>query len=451
MNFLYAGEARVRRCLIVIDALFLVSLLVVGFCWWEVRTTVTVFGQTFPMKWRDNQLWIPLVLIVVHGLIAAGAERFDGSVRQGLFRYKLVARLVAVYISCMAPLMIADAILKRTNIDIRIAPMLLDNRPQEQEFFGRTKQMLKDPELIWKFIPGSSVYGRAINNLGFRERDVKAAKDPGVRRVICLGDSVTAQGQPGYSQYLHDMLTNAPPDGGKWEAFNMGVYGYSSLQGLRLFQLRVKELKPDVVTVSFGRNDHTLLEESDNVRMAAHLSPFAKNVYTVLCRRTLGRLILHVADRGHLWTVSRSKDQKSDERVIRVPPEDFRNVMRQFVREIRAIGATPILITAPRTKIPQDYVDNNLAHTTKEFEEQHDAYAQIVRDVCKETGAILVDMQKIITGPKWESHFAKDAIHMDFYDIEGGVPLGSRDQPALRRFAKAIYAAIKDACAKPTP
>ena len=430
--------------IVVADLLFLASLLVLGFCWWEVKTTVTLLGHEFAIRWRDPLFLPPVIFLSIHGVVAMSVASLDRAGRLGLFRSKWVGRLVMLYVSIMAPLMIADALLKRTKIDIRVAPIVLDNRP-EREFFGRTKEMLCDPDLVWKFIPDSNVYGRHVNRLGFREREVDPVKAAGVRRVICMGDSVTAQGQPGYSTYLHEMLTNAPPGGGRWEAFNMGVYGYSAMQGLRLFQLQVKELKPDFVTVSYGRNDHTTLENSDSERMAANLSPWAKRVYVVLSRRTLGRVILHMVDRGHLWTATRPKGAKNGERVLRVPPEDYRNVLRQFVREIRAIGAVPILLTPPRkSEIPQSYVDNNQAHSTEEYARMHDEYAEIVREVCRETGAPLLDMQRIITGPEWDGHFARDAIHLDAYDREGQMTLYQEEQPGLRRFAKALYDRIAE-------
>ncbi len=435
--------------IVVADLLFLASLLALGYCWWDVKGHLTIFGHIFQVKWCDPLFLPPVICLVIHAATALSAETLDRDSRLGLFRFKWIGRLVMLYISIMAPLMAADAILKRTKIDIRVAPIVLDNK-HEKEYFGQTKEMLCDPDLVWAFIPDSWVYGRHINRLGFREREVNPVKQPGVRRIICLGDSVTAQGQPGYSMYLHQMLTNAPPGGGQWEAFNMGVYGYSSLQGLRLFQLRVKELKPDIVTVSFGRNDHTFLEQADNERMAANLPAFAKRIYSVLARRTLGRLILHMVDRGHLWTVARPKGQKSGERVLRVPPEDFRNIMRQFVQEIRAIGAVPILLTAPRkSEIPEDYVNNNVTHSTEEFKQMHDQYAQIVREVCQETGAPLLDMQKIISGPEWDPHFAHDAIHFDGYDHEKHMTLYSEEQPGLRRFAKALYDKIAELNPKP--
>ena len=129
--------------------------------------------------------------------------------------------------------------------------------------------------------------------------------------------------------------------------------------------------------------------------------------------------------------------------------------MRQFVKEIRAIGAVPILITAPRkSEIPNSYVDNNQAHSTEEFKQDHDRYAEIVRDVCQETGAQLLDMQRIIVGPEWDGHFAADAIHFDAYDREGSIALGSEEQPARKtpRLGRAFFNPCHDglglACAR---
>lgn len=433
-----------KKTIVAADILFLLSLLFLGFCWWEVKTTLTLLGHAFTLKWRDILFLLPVTFMLIHGLVASVSESLDRNGRLGLFRSKWVGRLVLLYISIMAPVMIADALLKRTKIDIHVAPIVLDAR-QEKEYYGRTKEMLRDPDLVWTFIPNSTVYGRHVNSLGYREREVNPVKAPGTRRVICLGDSVTAQGQPGYSQYLHEMLTNAPPDGGRWEAFNMGVYGYSALQGLRLFQLRVKDLKPDIVTVSFGRNDHTAHEHADRERMAANLSPLGKYVFSVLTRRTLGRVILYMFDRGHRWTAPHTKDKSRDERVIRVPPGDYRLALREFVAEIRSIGATPILLTPPRkSEVPVDYVKNKLAHSTAEYIQMHDQYAEIVREVSRETGAPLLDMQRIICGPEWDPHFARDAIHLDDYYEEHGLTLYSREQPGLRRFAKALYDKITE-------
>jgi len=441
VNRFYSSIPATSGVIMMADILFLISLLLMGACWWLVKTTVTLGGHTFLVKWNDNRMLIPLGLILLHGIVASGAESLDRKRRLGLFRYPLVAKLVFLYVACMGTVMIANGILKRTKIDIAVAPLVLVSKEKGVERFHR--DMLADPDLVWRFVPGSSVYGGKINSIGFRDREVNPVKAPGVRRVICMGDSVTAQGQPCYAQYLNDMLTNSPPDGGKWEALSMGVYGYSAMQGLRLFELQGKSLKPDVVTVSFGRNDH-VWEVPDRTRLGARVSPFFRRVYSVLSRRTIGRMILHVVDTRHQWTATKPKNPKADPRELRLPPEDFRLTLRQFVKEIREAGAQPVLVAAARRRIPEDYVTKGCARTRDEFEQQHDQYAQIVRDVAKETGTALLDLQKLMAGSEFDGWFASDAIHLDFYDSEGGMVPGSKEQPGLRFVARSMYSVINE-------
>ena len=442
----YGSRAAVYGVILTADVLLVISLLVLGYCWWETKTTLTVWGHVFPIQWRDNRLLFPVGFLLLHGLATYGAESLDRARRLGLFRFPIVLRLILMYVSVMTTVILAEAVLRHTSMEIRLAPIVLASRQQGVERYHR--EMLADPDLAWKFEPGSSVYGGRINSLGFRDREVDPVKADGTHRVICFGDSVTAQGQPCYAQYLNDLLTNAPPGGGKWEAFSMGVYGYSSIQGLRLFELRGKQLKPDIVTVSFGRNDHTL-DKADRVRLGVRLSPFTKGVVGFFSQRTIGRLLLHAADRRHVWTAPKDKASKEGEREIRVPPEDFRNTIREFVKEIRAIGATPILVTAARRAIPYSYVEGQVARSQEEFERGHDEYAQIIRDVAKETGSPLVDLRKTMADPKFDGCFARDAIHLDFYDSEGSMVPGSKEQPGLRFVARSLYEAIQGLYAEP--
>ena len=437
----YSSATAVRTVILIADFLFVASLLGVWWLWWEVKTTVTIFGHPLALRWNDNRLLIPLAALVIHGLAAYGADGMERARRLGIFRYSITAKLVMLYVACMGTIMIADNLLKKTKVEFQVAPMVLVSKSQGVEHFH--KSMLADPDLVWKFEPGSSVFGGKINSLGFRDREVNREKGPGVHRVICMGDSVTAQGQPCYAQYLHQMLTNAPPGGLKWEALSMGVYGYSSMQGLRSFELLGKSLNPDVVIVSFGRNDH-VWEVPDRTRLGARLSPTFRRVYTLLSHRTVGRLALHVMDVRHQWTATKPKGPQGEARELRLPPEDFRLTMRQFVKEIRACGATPILVAAARRMIPEDYVTKGCARTRDEFERQHDEYAQIVRDVAKETGTTLVDLQKLMAGPECDGWFARDAIHLDFYDTEGDVEPWSKEQPGLRFVARTMYNAISN-------
>jgi lysophospholipase L1-like esterase len=417
-----------------LDILLLLSLLALGVGWWLFEISWTFGSWTFDYKWHKEQIFWPVFFGLLRGAVAYGGRAYltDGI---GIFRSTKAKRWLLAYCTCFLTLMVVERILNLTDFDVHIAPIVMKSKGP------RVEHVPTDPHLLWKFRPGSHLNGRQINRMGFREREVDPRKPPGVRWVICLGDSVTAQGMPGYSQYLHEMLTNEPPCSEKWEAFNMAVYGYSSLQGLYLFRLRITNLHPDVVTVSFGRNDHGLAAVADRIRMMpVDSSPFEKGLYRVLHGRLVGRILLHALDRGRGFT------SVGNAAGVRVSPEDFRNNMRALVREIRAIGAVPVLVTAPRRAITQWYVKEGYARSKEEFQAQHDQYAEIVREVARELGAPLLDLQQIMAGPECDSMFAPDAVHFDFYDEERQITLGSKDQPGLRFVAREMYKKIQELC-----
>ncbi len=57
-----------------------------------------------------------------------------------------------------------------------------------------------------------------------------------------------------YPQQLKALLRREFPEA-NFEVFNLGVAGYSSIQGLRLLKTRVLDLNPDVVVVGFAMNE----------------------------------------------------------------------------------------------------------------------------------------------------------------------------------------------------
>src|SRR4029450_9187452 len=78
-----------------------------------------------------------------------------------------------------------------------------------------------------------------------------------VLAILCLGDSWTFGWNVGstqsYPQQLQDLLRREFPEA-NFEVFNLGVAGYSSIQGLRVLKTRVLDLNPDVVVVGFAMN-----------------------------------------------------------------------------------------------------------------------------------------------------------------------------------------------------
>ncbi|MFH2002832.1 MAG: SGNH/GDSL hydrolase family protein, partial [Planctomycetota bacterium] len=115
----------------------------------------------------------------------------------------------------------------------------------------------RDEELFWRFIPGNPSLG--INEQGFRGPDFIAKKEPGIRRILCFGDSVTyGLKEPSSYTLMLEELLNRPGERSTVEVLNFGVPGYSSFQGVRLLERSLKMYAPDLITIMFGWNDHWL-------------------------------------------------------------------------------------------------------------------------------------------------------------------------------------------------
>jgi lysophospholipase L1-like esterase len=258
--------------------------------------------------------------------------------------------------------------------------------------------MVTDADLLWRFQPGTIFNGRRINALGFLDREVSAEKAPGVKRVISLGDSCSGQGMPPYSGYLNALLQQQSPDGGPWEAFNAAVHGYTVLQGLRLFQTRVQSWQADIVTVFFGWNDHWLAGEEDAVRMARAGSPLETTLRNAVARKRLYTLLARPAPPPQGGR-------------IRVPAEAYATGLRTLIRAIRASGAVPLILTAPRDRaISSRMVHLHQARSVEEAMQLHDDYVKLTRAVAREEDAPLVDLAAKLDGQGREV-FSNDGIH----------------------------------------
>jgi len=103
------------------------------------------------------------------------------------------------------------------------------------------------PYMGYQLVPG----GCGANALGFKDTEPPAAKPPGSKRVLVLGDSITEQ--RAYVDMLELILTRrleVPVD-----VWNMGVTGYSVLNELELLRHRALDLEPDLVVLQLCLND----------------------------------------------------------------------------------------------------------------------------------------------------------------------------------------------------
>ena len=267
------------------------------------------------------------------------------------------------------------------------------------------RKVLLDPELLWAFVPGITWDGVPVNEHGFRTRSFDAVKPAGMRRVIALGDSCTAQGNPPYSDRLHALLQTNPPGGETWEAFNTGVFGYSAAQGLRQFQRDVRQFDPDLVTIYFGWNDHWLHEKTDAARMAKQMGRW--QAYLVKMARHL-RVTSALVELGQ-----RARGEPAPGKTFRVPEEVYRRTLMDLADEIQSVGAIPVLITAPRRALTITLVKTGHAKDPAHAEEAHDRYVEITREVARELSLPLIDLASEFSDPDYDHYFSHDGIHFE--------------------------------------
>lgn len=417
--------------LVLLDGVIMVTLLIIPVAWLLDPLMVFLGPIHLTIHWGLKPLLAPVVLLLFRGGIKSLGRRIFGPVRglweTAMFK-KLTLTLVVTYLLFAA----VETLLAWTHFDAVLPPILF----QGQNTAGGIKviRTTPDAELMYRLTPGTYFQGRFINSLGFREREVDLKKNPDMIRVICMGDSITGQGRPGYSQYLHERLTNAPPTSHPWEAFNIGVHGYSALQGLKQFQILGRQMEPDIVTIYFGWNDHWLAPEADRQTMGLEMRPLAGHIFEVLRKKRFFKFFL--------WAMSPvqhlARREKGDQRVLRVPPEAYRSAIKSLVKEIRAAGAIPILITAPRRSLTHAVVCKQYVISIDDGNQLHDRYVDITREVARDTQAELLDLAMLFTNQECDAYFAPDGIHFDVYMHEGHMSSDPPAQPGLTRIAEEI-------------
>lgn len=349
---------------------------------------------------------VTLLLVGVWALLRYGgprtADRLGRVFRSNAFRKPALA-LVMVTLFFGG----AELILRIVGFEAELPTIVIRGETGPD---GTNRFTIPDPELRWRLNPGVEFNGRAVNSMGFLDREVDPVKAPGMTRVICLGDSCTGQGIPPYSGFLHQRLVEDPPTDAPWEAFNMGVHGYSSVQGLRLFQRQGQDLHPDLVSIYYGWNDHWLGGQTDSEAMPWGMSELKSEVVEKLRETRVFQAMVHLLRPPHRREAAPVSE---GDMVLRVPPDEYRWTLERLVREIQGVGAVPVLLTAPRAEtLTSLLVRNGQTRDLQEVIALHDQYNDIVRQLAVEQTIPLVDLAVLFSGPESAPLFADDGIHL---------------------------------------
>ncbi len=149
-------------------------------------------------------------------------------------------------------------------VGLRVLPTGAWGRYAAQEMAdpGRVfHQVSDDPALGYSLRPGASGDFQSatvqVNSMGCRGPEPAAAQ-PGVRRILGVGDSITFGATvDDHQTFVAVMQRELQARGTPNVAMNCGVSGYNARQSLRTVQLRWADFQPDTVVFSLFSDDFT--------------------------------------------------------------------------------------------------------------------------------------------------------------------------------------------------
>lgn len=375
-----------RGALFLADAALLLSLVLVPSIW--LATPLRLPCLHLELPWSIAWLLLPFALLALRIALKIGLRRWYPEAR-GLAETTLYKKICLLLVMPFAFFVAIEQMLQWADYEAYSPPVIVMGTDQSSSDDSKGPTGLVGClEYRWRFVPGVMWRGRRVNQMGYLDREVDPVKSPGTLRVICMGDSITGQGIPPYSGRLHEYLQASPPTDQPWEAFNMAVHGYSSVIGLRLFERRGRALDPGFVTLYFGWNDHWWGGRMpDRVRLGVRMAPARAAVYDILKKKRFGQWLLAQ------MPAERQQAAAREGGYLRVPPEEYVETLTKFVTEIRAAGAVPILITAPRRERPSDMlVQRGNASSVEEIIRLHDLYVDLTRQVAQDNHVDLLDL-----------------------------------------------------------
>jgi lysophospholipase L1-like esterase len=391
--------------LFLLDAFVLLGVILLPVIWIADPLKISLGPLHFTANWRAKALLLPALVLLVRLILSRLTRGCPGD--GGLLRFSFFKQLLVwILLPFLCFYSFEQYLQARDYAGFMPSIVIVDDKAPPGKPRSKSRAIVPDWELLHRFNPGAMFNGRPVNSMGFLDREVDPVKVEGTIRVICMGDSVTGQGPPPYSGILHERLQAEPLGSDQWEAFNMGVHGYSTAQGLRLFQRRVANLEPDYVTLYFGWNDHWRSSRPDHMRMKVKMTPWKGALIMKLREKKFFQYL------SNLRTPKQTLAQDEDNYYLRVPQEYYRQNLVSFVREIRGLEATPILITAPRAEVlTTSLVKNRQVASLDDAYRLHDEYVEITRAVARDLDVPLLDLAAILRDPESAELFSRDGIH----------------------------------------
>ena len=277
--------------------------------------------------------------------------------------------------------------------------------PQAPEW-SYPRFIAKDTELFWRYRPDQRISGDffrpetyTINNHGFRGPDFEVVRPEGRKRVVCLGGSTTfglgvADGRS-YPRQLELQLNRLDTGGVQWDVINAGVTNYSSLQGVRLAERWLPQLKPDVVIVNYSWGDHQRANAGISDQDRDMPPDWQVSVANAMSRSAAVQWLQRA------WLELRPPALPDTNRatvVWRVDLTEFNANIERITRSARSVGAQCIVVSSPISWPPPGMSD------TSGVFHYHHRYHRVARYAAGVAGAQFCELANYVN------------LHPEFFD-----------------------------------
>jgi len=271
-----------------------------------------------------------------------------------------------------------------------------------------------DPRLFWRFRPDSTFDAEApvtINSAGYRGSLPAGSLPADSVRIAVLGDSVAFGGERAWPEDLARLLTAALP-GRKVEVLNFGVPGYTVIQGQRQYEDDVRSLRPDLVILAYGWNDHWLARGGLADHQRAFPSRRRARLALLLTRLRLVQA-LHA-----LLPAPPASGAGVAGAGPRVPPSIYRQRLQDLASRVRDDGARVLILGLPSGLFIDDFpsylVDMGFTTDAMAALADHAVYRRLAAEAAAATAVPWLDLQAIFSTPGGTPRrdlFSPDGVH----------------------------------------
>lgn len=294
---------------------------------------------------------------------------------------RLVARALTMAMSVVAALTFEEATLRLAGFEYRPYPVVQFGWPDPETIESIYQP---DPELLWV-------------TKDYQAKLAEVRESPPF--VVFMGDSCTEFSR--YPRRTLELLNEQRRE--RVRGVSLATGGWTVLQGSWQLNRDVLPLRPTVVTLYYGWNDHWLALGPPDAELP-HLRRFGW-----LADRLR---IVQVYEKARLTLAARG------DAPLRVSAHEYERTLRAMVGKIHRIGAQAVLITAPSAheagREPVYLLERHLRRLS-DLIPLHRAYVQATRRAATESGAILCDAFAAFGDRPGRSrrYFRRDGIHLN--------------------------------------